>query len=56
MAAKEYERIIALAEDIGIDDPFPIQCLAAMKGLWTDEAVQSTIRRGNEYALHDNIQ
>jgi hypothetical protein len=27
-----------------------------MKGLWADAAVQQTIRRGNEYALHDNIQ
>lgn len=51
-----YERVIAAAEDIGVEESFPIQCLTAMKGLWADEAVQSTIRRGNEYALHDNIQ
>lgn len=56
MSGKEYERIIAAAEDIGVDDVFPIHCLAAMKGLWQDESVQNTIRRGNEYALHDNIQ
>ena len=53
---KEYERIIAAAEDIGSDDPFPQPCLAAMKGLWKDASVQKTIGRGNEYALHDNIQ
>lgn len=53
---KGYERVIAAAEDIGVEESFPIQCLTAMKGLWADEAVQSTIRRGNEYALHDNIQ
>lgn len=47
---------MAAAEDIGIDEPFPIKCLAAMKGLWADGAVQSTIKRGNEYALHDNLQ
>jgi guanine nucleotide-binding protein subunit alpha len=52
----EYERVIAAAEDIGAEDHFPIHCLAAMKGLWADAAVQQTIRRGNEYALHDNIQ
>ncbi|MCJ1430046.1 hypothetical protein MMC29_007961 [Sticta canariensis] len=52
----EYERVISAAEDIGVEESFPIQCLTAMKALWTDEAVQSTIRRGNEYALHDNIQ
>lgn len=53
---KDYERVIAIAEDIGSDDPFPQQCLGAMKGLWMDESVQKTIGRGNEYALHDNIQ
>lgn len=53
---QENERIIAAAEDIGAEDYFPIQCLDAMKGLWDDASVQLTIRRGNEYALHDNIQ
>ena len=53
---QEYERIIASAADIGPDDTFPSQCQTAMKGLWEDEAVQKCIRRGNEYALHDNIQ
>lgn len=56
IGTKEYERIIAAAEDIGSDDPFPQQCLLAMKGLWKDDSVQKTIGRGNEYALHDNIQ
>ena len=53
---QDYERIIASAADIGPDDAFPSQCQTAMKGLWEDEAVQKCIRRGNEYALHDNIQ
>ena len=55
-SAQDYERIIAQAQDIGTEDHFPIQCLDAMKGLWQDESVQRTIKRGNEYALHDNIQ
>lgn len=33
-----------------------MHCLPAMKGLWNDASVQTTVRRGNEYALHDNIQ
>lgn len=53
---KEYGRTIASAADIGPDDIFPQECNEAMKGLWDDEAVQKCIRRGNEYALHDNIQ
>ncbi|KAL9631481.1 MAG: hypothetical protein Q9204_004213 [Flavoplaca sp. TL-2023a] len=52
----EYERVIAAAEDIGTEDPFPPQGLPAMKALWHDPSVQATIKRGNEYALHDNIQ
>lgn len=48
--------MLLTAEDLGINDPFPIECLAAMKGLWADDSVQQTIKRGNEYALHDNIQ
>ncbi|KAL8742817.1 MAG: hypothetical protein Q9190_004757 [Brigantiaea leucoxantha] len=52
----EHERVIAAAEDIGADDYFPTKCLGAMKGLWKDPSVQATIKRGNEYALHDNIQ
>ena len=53
---QEYERVIASAADIGPDDTFPQQCQHAMKGLWEDPAVQKCIKRGNEYALHDNIQ
>lgn len=53
---QDAERIIAAAEDIGADDSFPQQCLPAMKTLWQDPSVQATIKRGNEYALHDNIQ
>ncbi|MCJ1239459.1 hypothetical protein MMC14_007455 [Varicellaria rhodocarpa] len=53
---EKFEAVLLTAEDIGINDPFPIDCLAAMKGLWADGAVQQSIRRGNEYALHDNIQ
>ncbi|KAL8901738.1 MAG: hypothetical protein Q9207_005049 [Kuettlingeria erythrocarpa] len=55
-ASHEHERVIAAAEDIGADETFPPQCLPAMKALWNDPSVQATIRRGNEYALHDNIQ
>ena len=54
--SKEHEKIIAAAEDIGPEDQFPQRCLPAMKALWNDPSVQQTIKRGNEFALHDNIQ
>jgi guanine nucleotide-binding protein subunit alpha, other len=53
---QKYEQVLLQAEDIGVNDPFPLDCLPSMKGLWKDPAVQQTIKRGNEYALHDNIQ
>ena len=56
MAGQEHEKIIASASDIGPEDYFPPLCQVAMKGLWEDRAVQQCIKRGNEYALHDNIQ
>ena len=48
----KYESTIANQDDIGLDESFPIECLEAMKGLWEDPSVQSTMRRGNEFALH----
>lgn len=53
---QKHEAVLLTIEDIGIDDPFPLECLPAIKGLWADAAVRQTIKRGNEYALHDNIQ
>ncbi|MCJ1432636.1 hypothetical protein MMC27_001993 [Xylographa pallens] len=52
---QKCEAILLVAEDIGVNDSFPIDCLSAMKGLWQDPSIQKTIKRGNEYALHDNI-
>ena len=53
---QHHEAVIGAASDIGPEESFPIKCLGAMKGLWGDHAVQECIKRGNEYALHDNIQ
>ncbi|MCJ1390590.1 hypothetical protein MMC18_003450 [Xylographa bjoerkii] len=52
---QKCEAVLLVAEDIGVNDSFPMDCLSAMKGLWQDPSVQKTIKRGNEYALHDNI-
>ncbi|MCJ1329191.1 hypothetical protein MMC10_005869 [Thelotrema lepadinum] len=51
----KYEAIISNQDDIGLEDSFPKDCLVAMKGLWKDPSVKQTMRRGNEFALHDNI-
>ena len=54
-STQRFESIIQDAEDIGLNDPYPMECLSAMKNLWQDPSVQQTMRRGNEFALHDNI-
>ena len=33
----------------------PGDCLIAFRALWADEGVQLAIKKGNEYALHDNL-
>ncbi len=43
-------------DDIGLDDQFPQTCLASMKALFADEGFQRVVKRGNEYALHNNFQ
>lgn len=51
-----YEEVILAAKDIDINQSFPRECLPAMIALWADDAVQQTIKRGNEFALHDNLK
>ncbi|KAI7862095.1 guanine nucleotide binding protein, alpha subunit [Spinellus fusiger] len=35
--------------------PYPTQYLEPLKRLWSDSGIQSTIERGNTFALHDNL-
>lgn len=51
-----FEDVILAAKDIDINESFPQDCLPAMIALWADGAVQQTIKRGNEFALHDNLR
>lgn len=47
--------VIAADPEIGPEDAMPIPCLNAFKVLWQDAGVQLAIRKGHEYALHDNL-
>lgn len=37
------------------DEPLPEDYLEPIKKLWFDEGVRRAIAKGNEYALHDNL-
>ncbi|KAK3673474.1 hypothetical protein LTR78_006708 [Recurvomyces mirabilis] len=50
-----FAEIIAADPEIGPEDSMPLDCLNAFKSLWRDHGVQLAIKKGNEYALHDNL-
>ena len=50
-----FAEVVAADPDISGDDPMPADCLVAFKALWGDGGVQEAIKKGNEYALHDNL-
>lgn len=52
---KRFAEILAADPEIGADEPMPLDCLNAFKSLWRDQGVQLAIKKGNEYALHDNL-
>lgn len=37
------------------DEPLPPDYLEPIKKLWMDGGVKQAIEKGNEYALHDNL-
>ena len=37
------------------NDPLPEEYLHPIKELWDDAGVQRAITKGNEFALHDNL-
>lgn len=37
-------------------EPLPADYLEPIKRLWADAAVKQAILKGNEYALHDNLE
>lgn len=41
--------------ELSPNDHFPMSYLEPLKNLWADEGVRKAIAKGNEYALHDNL-
>ena len=52
---QEHAALLEAVDNIGLDDPFPKSCLTAMEGLWGDAGFQKIIKRGNAFALHDDL-
>lgn len=48
------ERVL-VDHELSPNDHFPMEYLQPLKTLWEDEGVQHAIAKGNEYALHDNL-
>jgi guanine nucleotide-binding protein subunit alpha len=41
--------------DLNANQPMPTDYLEPIKKLWVDEGVRQAIAKGNEFALHDNL-
>ncbi|CAN8106192.1 unnamed protein product [Discula destructiva] len=51
---KDMEQVL-IEYELSPNDQFPLAYLQPLKNLWTDEGVKKAIAKGNEYALHDNL-
>lgn len=47
--------MILVDHDLGPKEPLPTEFLVPFKALWADSGVQQAIAKGNEFALHDNL-
>ena len=54
-STQRYSEMVNAAPDIGTEEPMPEEFLTAFNCLWADKGVQLTILKGNQYALHDNL-
>lgn len=55
ISRQRYSELVNSAPDIGTEEPMPDEFLTAFNCLWADKGVQLTILKGNQYALHDNL-
>jgi guanine nucleotide-binding protein subunit alpha len=52
---KGFVTLIRVDRSIGPKEPLPLQYLQAFKSLWADEGLQRVVKKGNEFALQENI-
>lgn len=51
---KDMQQVL-VDHELSPNDHFPMEYLQPLKNLWADEGVKNAIAKGNEYALHDNL-
>lgn len=51
----QYIDLLIDDHEISDGDPMPRDFLEPFKSMWADAGIQTVARRGNEYALHDNV-
>lgn len=44
-----------MERELARGESYPKEYQTAFRSLWMDPGVRSTVSRGNEYALHDNL-
>ncbi|ROW00744.1 hypothetical protein VMCG_06463 [Cytospora schulzeri] len=54
--SEKYMEQVLVDHELSPNDHFPIDFLEPIKNLWVDEGVRRAISKGNEYALHDNLE
>ncbi|EPS45157.1 hypothetical protein H072_856 [Dactylellina haptotyla CBS 200.50] len=52
---EQYVSLIMKQRELSRGEVLPKDYLGPLKSLWLDEGVQSAVKRGNEFALHDNL-
>lgn len=52
---EHHVELIILDRELARGEFFPREYLIPFKSLWADRGVQQAVQRGNEFALHDNL-
>lgn len=52
---QQYTNLMSVDREIAQSEVLPMEYLDPFKSLWADGGVQKAIAKGNEYALHDNL-
>ncbi|KAI5854019.1 guanine nucleotide binding protein, alpha subunit [Tricharina praecox] len=50
-----YVDLVIMERELSRGEPFPKEYHVAFRSLWSDLGVQKAVKRGNEFALHDNL-